>query len=76
MLKALSNSKLFFLALGITVALVGTRLSAAPSKEAQTDLERSVQKIAESLEKIQRDGIEVKVSQKWGAEEFKVKVVQ
>ncbi|MBN9503509.1 MAG: hypothetical protein J0H02_17165 [Armatimonadetes bacterium] len=76
MLKSLSNSKLFFVALGVTVALIGVRVSAAPPEPRLDSLERSVEKIADSLERIQLDGIDVKVSQKWSTDEFKVKVVK
>ncbi len=75
MLKAVSNSKLFFVALGVTLALVGARLSAAPSDPRVDDLNRSVERIADSLEKIQRDGIEVKAVGKW-SDSVHVKVDQ
>jgi len=74
MLKALSNSKLFFLALGATVAIVGVRASAAPSDPRVDDLNKSVERIADTLEKLQRDGLDVNVSQKWGSDDFRVKV--
>lgn len=74
MFKTIANSKLFFVALGVTVALVGARISAAPSETADS-VERSAERIADALEKLQRDGLEVKVSQKWGSSDFKVKVV-
>jgi hypothetical protein len=78
MLKSIANSKLFFVALGVTVALVGTRISADPlvSRERVDTIERSAERIADSLEKIQRDGVDIKVSQKWASDEFKVKVVK
>jgi hypothetical protein len=74
MFKSIANSKLFFVALGITVALVGVRASANPT-DREDSVERSAARIADSLEKIQRDGIKVEMSQKWG-EEFKVKVAK
>lgn len=76
MFKTLSNSKLFFVAFGVAIALVGVRVSAAPAEPRLDSLERSVEKIADSLERIQRDGLDVKVSQKWSTDEFKVKVVK
>lgn len=74
MLKSVANSKLFFVALGMTVALVGARISADPSDPADS-VERSAERIANALEKLQRDGIPVTMSQKWG-EEFKVKLAK
>jgi hypothetical protein len=75
MLKSVANSKLFFVALGMTVALVGARVSADPSEKADS-VERSAERIADALEKLQRDGLDIKVGQKWGSDEFKVKVVK
>ncbi len=75
MLKSLASSKLFFVALGVTVALVGVRASANPTDHADS-VERSAERIADALEKLQRDGLEVRISQKWSSDEFKVKLVK
>ncbi|MBC8066344.1 MAG: hypothetical protein H7Y17_16050 [Chlorobia bacterium] len=62
MLKSVSNSKLFFVALGVTFALAGVRVYAGP---AQTDLQSTnnhLANIARSLDRIQRDGIKIEQS--------------
>lgn len=71
MLKSVSNSKLFFIALGVTIALAGVRVYAGP---AQTDLQSTnthLANIARSLDRIQRDGIKIEQSY---SNTFKVKV--
>jgi len=58
MLKNISNSKLFFVALGITIGLCGMRVYAGPVQSSATDA--NVNRIANALEKIQKDGIEIR----------------
>lgn len=74
MLKSLANSKFFFLALGVVIALCGVKLSAAPS-DTKVDTEYEIRRIADAVERIQRDGLKVKASNEF-ADEFKVKVVK
>lgn len=58
MLKTLANSKLFFIALGITVALCGMQAFAGPPQFNSND-GATLGRIANSLDKIQRDGIKL-----------------
>lgn len=61
MLKSISNSKLFFLALGVTIALCGVRVVAGPTQTTADlrNIDRSLEKIAGSLDRIQRDGLKI-----------------
>lgn len=61
MLKSISNSKLFFIALGITIGLCGVRVIAGPAQSTADlrNIDRSLEKIASSLDRIQRDGLKI-----------------
>jgi hypothetical protein len=60
MLKNISNSKLFFVALGITIGLCGMRVYAGPGQDDLSALKNQAEKIADSLDRIQRNGLEIK----------------
>lgn len=60
MLKNISNSKLFFVALGITIGLCGMRVYAGPGQSDLSALKNQAEKIADSLDRIQRNGLEIK----------------
>ena len=75
MLKSISNSKLFFVALGITIGLCGVRVIAGPTQSSYNlgNIERSLDKIATSLDRIQRDGVRIEQS---SSNRFRVEVVK
>ena len=75
MLKSVSNSKFFFVALGVTIALCGIRAFAGPSQDFQ-NTNAQLERIAKSLDKIQRDGIDIRISQKYSSDVFNVKVAK
>lgn len=72
MLKSVSNSKLFFVALGITIGLAGMRVYAGPAQDMQST-NQHLERIAKSLERMQRDGVQMEVKQSWGTK-FKVEL--
>ncbi len=75
MLKSISNSKLFFVALGITIGLCGMRVVAGPIQTSSElrNVDRSLEKIASSLDRIQRDGLKIEQS---SGNRFRVEVVK
>lgn len=75
MLKAISNSKLFFIALGITIGLCGVKVVAGPAQNGVNlgNIERSLDRIAISLDRIQRDGLRIEQA---SGNKFKVEVVK
>jgi uncharacterized membrane protein YczE len=75
MLKTNFPSKFLFVAVGIFVALAGVRVYAGPSQTSgEIDkLNRNLDRIASSLERLQRDGMDMEVKQAFGTK-FKVEI--
>lgn len=75
MLKAISNSRMFFVALGVTIGLCGVKVVAGPPQSASDlrGIERSLDKIATSLDRIHRDGLRIEQS---SSNRFRVEVVK
>jgi hypothetical protein len=64
-IKSIANSKLFFVALGVTIALCGARISAGPGRPSNP-ADHNVARIASALEMIQQQGLDLNVRQKPG----------
>lgn len=75
MLKTTLPSKFLFVAFGVSIALAGVRVYAGPSQSSGDidKLNRNLDRIATSLERLQRDGMDMEVKQAFGTK-FKVEI--
>ncbi|MCC7229083.1 MAG: hypothetical protein IT203_01730 [Fimbriimonadaceae bacterium] len=77
MLKTTFLSKFLFVAIGVFVALAGVRVYAGPP-QSNGDIEklnRNLDRIATSLERLQREGMDMEVKQAFGTK-FKVEIAK